>query len=152
MCKVRLCQPSSCMWLTGVRWLCRSLKRATRIVTAYFILALIWNLKQWGCVCVWFRGANLALCDRVCVVSPHRQRASSWRPGVWRHSRTCRCGARTDAGMRCNLWRVQFDYRTGTVTPLLSMSVGITWHDSPALTRLCTLIIHVVNITLTVSW
>lgn len=86
-------------------------------------------------LCGWFSRANPALCNWLCVVSPHRQRAS-WRPGVRKRGGTCRRGARTDTGMRCNLWRVLFDYRTGTVTPLLSMSVGITWHDSPALTRL----------------
>lgn len=70
-----------------------------------------------SCVCVGDTVELTLPLITVCAVSPHRQRAP-WRPGVWSHSGTCRRGARTATGVRCNLWRVQFDYRTGTVTTL----------------------------------
>lgn len=116
--------------LTGAWWLCQPLKRATCIVAARFHP----NLKLEAVrLDGGFSPANLALCNWLCVVSPHRQGAT-WRPDVWKCGGMCRRVARIDTGMRCNLWL--FDYRTGTVTPLLCRSVGITWHDGPALTRL----------------
>lgn len=55
--------------------------------------------------------------------------------GFWKR-RGCSESARTNTRMRGNSRWVLFDYGIGTVTTLFRMSVGITWHDSWALTRL----------------
>lgn len=52
------------------------------------------------------------------VLCVSRLQARERRGGQERHGGTCRCGARTDTGMRCNLWRELFDYRAVTVIQL----------------------------------
>lgn len=116
------------MWLTGVQWLSRSMKQATHIVPSCFIFTLIWNLRQRVCLIDSAELTLLFVAEFVLCLLTGRERHGG-HAGVWKHSGTCRCGARTDTGMRCNLWRVLFDYgtvtdyRTETVIPLLSMIV-----------------------------
>lgn len=74
---------------------------------------------------------------------PSIRHRATWRPGVRNHSGTCRCGARTDTGTRCDLWRVPFDYRIVAVIPLLTMTTVITWQLYK--------VIYVVNISLKVN-
>lgn len=125
-------------------------KRATRTVAAWFYPHL--NLKPGaGILCEWFSRANPALCDWVCAVSPRRRRAAWRAPAFWKHSGMCQCGARTDTGTRCNLWRVLFDYRTATVILPLSASAGITDMTAPAPTSSLYLVTSAVNITLTAN-